>query len=105
MVAHRPVVATVARTLLLVGCTGTEEGARAPKPSGGGRTTAGEPGPGPSSPAASEDTGPYTVAKERAPGTRAEAVEFVRGITVRPDGMTGHRTEGRRTGALHFARP
>ncbi|MFI2511143.1 hypothetical protein [Streptomyces sp. NPDC018972] len=85
MVAHRPVVAVVAGTLLLVGCTGTEEGSGAPKPSGGGKTTAGEPGPGPSSPAASEDTGPYTVAEERAPGTRAEAVEFVRGITVRPD--------------------
>ena len=86
MVAHRPVVTAVAGTLLLVGCTGgPDEGAGAAKSSGAQKSTAGEPGPGPASSAASEDTGPYTVAEDRAPGTRAEAVEFVRGITVRPD--------------------
>lgn len=85
MVAHRPVVAAVAGTLLLGGTGGPDEGAGAAKSSGAQKSTAGEPGPGPSSSAASEDTGPYTVAEDRAPGTRAEAVEFVRGIAVRPD--------------------
>lgn len=83
MVAHRPVVAAVAGTLLLVGCTGgTDEGADAPKPSGGEKSSAGKPGPGPSASAA---PAPYTVAEDRAPGTRAEAVDFVRGLAVRPD--------------------
>lgn len=86
MVAHRPVVAAVAGTLLLVGCTGgTDEGTDAPESSGGRKSTAGEPGPGASSSAASDEAGPYTVAEDRAPGTRAEAVDFVRGLAVRPD--------------------
>lgn len=80
MVAHRPVVAVMAAALLLVGCTGgTDDGAGAPRPSSGGKSTAGGPGPGPSA------SGPYTVAEDRAPGSRSEAVAFVRGLPVRPD--------------------
>ncbi|MFF9488095.1 hypothetical protein [Streptomyces sp. NPDC014676] len=90
MIAHRPVVAVVAGTLMLVGCTGGPDGDTGTrKPSGGGGSTTGEPGSGPSS------SDPYTVVEDRAPGTRAEAVDFVRGLTVRPDhfgvGFRRHR--------------
>lgn len=85
MVAHRPVVAAVAGTLLVVGCTGgTDEGAGAEQPSGAPRSTAGGPSPGPSSPAAVEEE-PYSLPEDRALRTRAEALAFIRGLDVRPD--------------------
>ncbi|MGA5317177.1 hypothetical protein ACPCTK_24135 [Streptomyces pseudogriseolus] len=82
MVAHRPVVAVMAGTLMLVGCTGGSDGDTGTgtrKPSARNSGTTGEPGSAPSSP------DPYTVAEDRAPATRAEAVEFVRQLPVRPD--------------------
>ncbi|MEU1270435.1 hypothetical protein [Streptomyces sp. NPDC005799] len=87
MAEWRPVLAVVAGTLLLAGCTG---GAAGNASAGGtpkaGRITGAEAGPGPSSSASAPATDePYTVAEGRAPRTRAEAIAFVRGITVRPD--------------------
>ncbi|MET9086067.1 hypothetical protein ABZX77_30035 [Streptomyces sp. NPDC004237] len=71
-----------AGTLLLVGCTsgsGDETGA---SPRKGSASPGASPGSGASAAASSE---PYTLAEDRAPKTRAEAVAFVRGLAVRPD--------------------
>ncbi|MFF3943172.1 hypothetical protein [Streptomyces phaeofaciens] len=77
----RPVLAVAAGTLLLAGCTGEpddEAGAE-------GKAT-GSPGASPSASASTApESEPYTLAEERAPKTRAEAVAFARGLDVRPD--------------------
>ncbi|MFJ4621034.1 hypothetical protein [Streptomyces sp. NPDC088812] len=86
MAGWRPALAVVAGTLLLSGCTdGTDDGRTArgtPSASAGGKRS-----PSPSSPTASpsSSSGAYTLAENRAPRTRAEAVAFVRSLVVRPD--------------------
>ncbi len=87
MVGWRPVLAAAAGTLLLAGCSsgsGDEPKAEAtPKKSSGASPSA----------SASPVNKPYTLAEDRAPRTRAEAVAFVRELTVRPDYFgTGYRT-------------
>ncbi|MEU6518601.1 hypothetical protein [Streptomyces sp. NPDC046978] len=89
MAEWRPVLAAVAGALLLAGCTsGTGGDSRSEATTGAKRTASGEAGPGPSSSvsasAAAEDE-PYTMAEDRAPRTRSEAVAFVRGLSTRPD--------------------
>ncbi|MER6675136.1 hypothetical protein [Streptomyces sp. NPDC000983] len=78
-------MAAVAGTLLLAGCTGGSDG---DSPESGKDTTSsgasGGASPSPSAAAVPEDE-PYTLAEDRAPRTRAEAVAFVRGLNVRPD--------------------
>ncbi|MFD4601255.1 hypothetical protein ACFWPQ_24885 [Streptomyces sp. NPDC058464] len=77
----RPVLAAAAGALLLAGCTSEPDNAAA----AGGKTK-GSPSASPSvSPSATDASEPYTLAEERAPKTRAEAVAFVRGLDVRPD--------------------
>ncbi|WP_435210239.1 hypothetical protein [Streptomyces sp. bgisy034] len=102
MTEWRPVVAAVAGTLLLAGCTSGADGgsategkkspARSTSGSDGAGSSASADGAGPSastdgadpSAAAAEDE-PYTMIEELAPQTRSEAVAFVRGLTSRPD--------------------
>ncbi|GGS54903.1 hypothetical protein GCM10010285_38150 [Streptomyces pseudogriseolus] len=93
-------MAVTAGTLMLVGCTGgpdgdTDTGAR--KPSGRSSGTTGEPGSAPSS------SGPYTVAEDRAPATRAEAVEFVRELPARHFTAVARRIAERPEDAVLFA--
>ncbi len=94
MTEWRPVVAAVAGTLLLAGCTSGADGKDADrqptaptqdaKPTDSAGTSAPE--------TAEEENEPYTMAEERAPRTRADAVEFVRGLGTRPDHFgTGFR--------------
>ncbi|MGW1541500.1 hypothetical protein ACWCPM_14915 [Streptomyces sp. NPDC002309] len=79
-------------TLLLAGCTGgpgegsgpEETPARPPADASTAPPADASTAPSPSPSAAPSDE-PYTVARDRAPGTRAEAVAFVRGLAVRPD--------------------
>ncbi|WP_406355050.1 hypothetical protein [Streptomyces sp. NBC_00658] len=86
MTGWRPALAAAAGVLLLAGCTsgaGDE-----PKTEGTPKKSSG------ASPSASASpvNEPYTLAEDRAPRTRAEAVEFVRELTVRPDYFgTGYR--------------
>lgn len=84
MAGWRPVLAAAAGVLLLAGCSsGSDDeptAEKTPEKSAG------------SSPSASAENEPYTLAQDRAPRTRAEAVEFVRELTVRPDYFgTGYR--------------
>ncbi|WP_245607730.1 hypothetical protein [Streptomyces prunicolor] len=86
MAGWRPVLAVAAGTLLLAGCSsgsGDEPKAEGtPKKSSGASPSA----------SASPVNEPYTLAEDRAPRTRAEAVAFVRELTVRPDYFgTGYR--------------
>ncbi|WP_246885474.1 hypothetical protein [Streptomyces sp. GESEQ-4] len=84
MAAWRPALVTAAGALLLAGCTGgADDGAGAEK----------KPKSAPSaSPSPTEVSEPYTLAEERAPKTRAEAVAYVRDLDVRPDYFgTGYR--------------
>lgn len=86
MAEWRPVLAAAAGVLLLAGCSsGSDDEPKAqeaPEKSAGASTSA----------SASPDNEPYTLAQDQAPGTRAEAVEFVRELTVRPDYFgTGYR--------------
>ncbi|MDH6213438.1 hypothetical protein [Streptomyces pseudovenezuelae] len=77
----RPVLAVAVGTLLLTGCTSE------PNDAAGGKTK-GKASPSVSPPASSSaapENEPYTLAEERAPKTREEAVAFVRGLAVRPD--------------------
>nr|WSY51810.1 hypothetical protein OG999_17870 [Streptomyces sp. NBC_00886] len=88
MAGWRPVLAAVAGVLLLAGCTsgsGDEPKAEGtPKKSSGASPSA--------SASASPVNEPYSLAEDRAPRTRAEAVEFVRELNVRPDYFgTGYR--------------
>ncbi|SMF85499.1 hypothetical protein [Streptomyces sp. Amel2xC10] len=76
MVAWRPWPGAVVGVLLLVGCTGG--GTAEPRPTGSRQAS-----PTPGTPAPSDS--PYTVADDQAPRTRAEAVDFVRQLGVRPD--------------------
>ncbi|MGI5454996.1 hypothetical protein ACQEWB_17815 [Streptomyces sp. CA-249302] len=86
MSGWRPVLASAAGVLLLAGCSsgsGDE-----PKAQGTPEKSSG------ASPSASESpvNEPYSLAENRAPRTRAEAVEFVRELDVRPDYFgTGYR--------------
>ncbi|MFJ5772739.1 hypothetical protein [Streptomyces sp. NPDC093094] len=86
MTGRGTVVAAMAGTLLLAGCTSGADGGSA-----GPATTAPAPGAAdgadgtPSPTATGDEDEPYTMDEERAPKTRAEAVAFVRGLTVRPD--------------------
>lgn len=82
MSGWRPAVAAVTGTLLLTGCTGGPGDDSDPKETSARPTADASTGP---SPSASPSDEPYTVADDRAPGTRAEAVAFVRGLAVRPD--------------------
>ncbi|MEU9658970.1 hypothetical protein [Streptomyces chartreusis] len=103
MTEWRPVVAAVAGTLLLAGCTSEADGGSATDgKKGSARSTSGsdsagssasadgtEPsapadGADPSAAAVAEDE-PYTMVEELAPQTRSEAVAFVRGLTPRAD--------------------
>jgi hypothetical protein len=84
MAAWRPAFVTAVGALLLAGCTGgADDGAGAEK----------KPKSAPSaSPSPTEVSEPYTLAEERAPKTRAEAVAYVRDLDVRPDYFgTGYR--------------
>ncbi|MGW0758287.1 hypothetical protein ACWD1Y_17695 [Streptomyces sp. NPDC002814] len=84
MAGWRPAFVTVAGALLLAGCTsGSDDGAGAER----------KPKSSPSaSPSPTEVSEPYTLAEERAPKTRAEAVAYVRDLDVRPDYFgTGYR--------------
>ncbi|MFJ4465995.1 hypothetical protein ACIP2X_00595 [Streptomyces sp. NPDC089424] len=76
-------MAAVTGTLLLAGCTGGADEAADP-PETSARPTA-DASTGSPAPSASPADEPYTVAEDRAPRTRAEAVAFVRGLAVRPD--------------------
>lgn len=86
MAEWRPVLAAVAGVLLLAGCSsGSDDEPKARK------TPAKSTGASPSA-SASPVNEPYTLAQERAPRTRAEALAFVRELTVRPDYFgTGYR--------------
>lgn len=105
MTEWRPVVAAVAGTLLLAGCSsgadgGSADEGRSGKGSAGSSAPAGsaDPSDAPdgaepsaSAAAAAEDE-PYTMAEELAPRTRSAAVAFVRGLTGRADNFgTGFR--------------
>ncbi|MFE6176291.1 hypothetical protein [Streptomyces sp. NPDC056464] len=89
MTEWRPVVAAVAGTLLLAGCTSGADGGSAGDgtTTGPARSTSGaDAGPSASAVAEDEDEDePYTMAEELAPRTRSEAVAFVRGLTARAD--------------------
>ncbi|MFF8352656.1 hypothetical protein ACF063_04315 [Streptomyces chartreusis] len=105
MTEWRPVVAAVAGTLLLAGCTsGADGGSAGEEKKGSARSTSGSDGAGSSASADGTDTTtpadgadpsssaaavaedePYTMAEELAPRTRSEAVAFVRGLTPRAD--------------------
>ncbi|MEV0904452.1 hypothetical protein [Streptomyces hokutonensis] len=88
MAGWRPVLAATAGALLLAGCSG---GASDDEPKAEG-TPKKSSGASPSA-SASPANEPYTLAEDRAPKTRAEAVAFVRELTVRPDYFgTGYRT-------------
>ncbi|MER5939582.1 hypothetical protein ABT121_19930 [Streptomyces sp. NPDC001928] len=83
----RPVVAAVAGTLLLAGCTSGADGDSATEGTAdAARSTSGADAAGPSASATpvAEDE-PYTMSEERAPRTRSEAVAFVRGLAPRAD--------------------
>ncbi|MEU6308890.1 hypothetical protein ABZ879_39930, partial [Streptomyces chartreusis] len=102
MTEWRPVVAAVAGTLLLAGCTSGADGGAGEGKKGSARSASGSEGAGssasadgtdptapadgadPSAAAAAEDE-PYTMFEELAPRTRSEAVAFVRGLTPRAD--------------------
>lgn len=86
MAEWRPVLAAAAGVLLLAGCSsGSDDEPKARK------TPEKSAGASPSA-SASPVNEPYTLAQDRAPRTRAEAVEFVRELTVRPDYFgTGYR--------------
>lgn len=104
----RPVLYAAVGAALLVGCSsGTGGGAGASgKPAtspdsstdsgtgpGSGAGSGADSGAGSGASAPAEATAePYTLAEERAPKTRGEAVAFVRGLEVRPDCFgTGYR--------------
>ncbi|MGW3449717.1 hypothetical protein [Streptomyces sp. NPDC001076] len=83
-----PVLSAAAVALLLAGCTnsGQDDDGATPKHTAGTSASA--------SASASPSTAnqPYTLAEAAAPRTRAEAVAFVRGLTVQPDYFgTGYR--------------
>ncbi|GGX56301.1 hypothetical protein [Streptomyces fructofermentans] len=89
MTGWRPALSAASCALLLAGCTGgTDDGPatgteRPPSKragEGGGPAPSGSPSA--SAPGVGE---PYTLAEDRAPRTRAEAVAFVRELPVRPD--------------------
>ncbi|MEV6174043.1 hypothetical protein AB0L99_38240 [Streptomyces sp. NPDC051954] len=81
MAGWRTALSVAAGALLLAGCTsGSDSEAEAEGKSEG------SPSASPSeSSSANPVSEPYTVAEERAPKTRAEAVAFVRDLDVRPD--------------------
>jgi len=86
MAEWRPVLAAAAGVLLLAGCSsGSDDEPKAqetPEKSAGASPSA----------SASPENEPYTLAQDQAPRTRAEAVEFVSELTVRPDYFgTGYR--------------
>ncbi|MFJ8489944.1 hypothetical protein ACIRBZ_16485 [Streptomyces sp. NPDC094038] len=96
------VLSTAAVALLLAGCTNGGHGDAGATPGGSSSTASGSAASGgtgasPSTSAsASTSTStsdqPYTLAEAAAPKTRAEAVAFVRGLTVQPDYFgTGYR--------------
>ncbi|WP_406449231.1 hypothetical protein OH768_01665 [Streptomyces sp. NBC_01622] len=86
MAGWRPVLAATTGALLLAGCSGGASDDE-PKAEGTPKKSSG------ASPSASPANEPYTLAEDRAPKTRAEAVAFVRELTVRPDYFgTGYRT-------------
>ncbi|MFD3590210.1 hypothetical protein [Streptomyces sp. NPDC058683] len=83
MRGHGPFLCAAATTLLLAACTdggqGDKDDGTTPKATA---STSGGAGAS-ASPAAESE--PYTLAEAVAPRTRAEAAEFVRGLTVQPD--------------------
>ncbi|MFK0153125.1 hypothetical protein ACIQVK_13785 [Streptomyces sp. NPDC090493] len=82
------VLSAAAVALLLAGCTngGHGDGRATPE------KTAGTSAAGGASPSPTTANQPYTLAESAAPKTRAEAVAFVRGLTVQPDYFgTGYR--------------
>jgi len=86
MAGWRPVLGAAAGVLLLAGCSSGSSDA--PKAEGTPKKGSGT-SPSASAPPVNE---PYTLAEDRAPRTRAEAVAFVRELTVRPDYFgTGYR--------------
>jgi hypothetical protein len=78
----RPVLAVAVGTLLLAGCTSESDDAAGGKTKGKGKAS---PSVSPSASSSAPENEPYTLAEERSPKTRAEAVAFVRGLAVRPD--------------------
>ncbi|MFG2956559.1 hypothetical protein ACGF5O_22910 [Streptomyces sp. NPDC048291] len=96
------VLSAAAVALLLAGCTNGGHGGAGATPGGSSGTAGGSAASGGTgaSPSASASTStststsdqPYTLAEAVAPKTRAEAVAFVRGLTVQPDYFgTGYR--------------
>ncbi|WP_405976159.1 hypothetical protein OG496_52870 [Streptomyces sp. NBC_00988] len=86
MAEWRPVLAAAAGVLLLAGCSsGSDDEPKAqktPEKSAGASSSA----------SASPVNEPYSLAEDRAPRTRADAVTFVRDLIVRPDYFgTGYR--------------
>ncbi|MGW7544656.1 hypothetical protein ACWGKQ_26675 [Streptomyces sp. NPDC054770] len=95
-----PVLSAAAVALLLAGCTngGQDDGGATPKDTAGATAggspsaSAGAGASGGASASPSASSRPYTLSEAAAPKTRAEAVAFVRGLTVQPDYFgTGYR--------------
>ncbi|MFD8818585.1 hypothetical protein ACFV23_45630 [Streptomyces sp. NPDC059627] len=95
-----PVLSAAAVALLLAGCTngGQGDGGGTPKDTASATTggspsaSAGAGASGGASASPSASSRPYTLSEAAAPTTRAEAVAFVRGLTVQPDYFgTGYR--------------
>ncbi|MGW1777914.1 hypothetical protein ACWCQQ_02070 [Streptomyces sp. NPDC002143] len=93
MAGWRPTLAVVTGGLLLAGCTGGAGGEPEAEGTAKKSSTASPSAASPSaSPSPSPVSEPYTLAEDRAPRTRAEAVAFVRELDVRPDYFgTGYR--------------
>jgi len=88
MAGWRPVLGAAAGVLLLAGCSGGS----GDEPRAEGTPKKGADASPSVSDSASPENEPYTLAEDRAPRTRAEAVKFVRELTVRPDYFgTGYR--------------
>ncbi|MGW2050481.1 hypothetical protein ACWCPF_35700 [Streptomyces sp. NPDC001858] len=81
MAGWRPTLAAVTGGLLLAGCTGGAGGEPEAEGTAKKSPTA---SPSAGSPSAASPS-PYTLAEDRAPSTRAEALAFVRELDVRPD--------------------
>ncbi|MER6154386.1 hypothetical protein ABT147_02460 [Streptomyces sp. NPDC001868] len=85
MAGRRAALVAAAVALLLAGCTSGPDDESDTKGEPGGTPTA---SPSPSA-STTPVSGPYTLAEDRAPKTRAEAVTFVRDLDVRPDYFGG----------------
>ncbi|MBZ3905824.1 hypothetical protein [Streptomyces griseiscabiei] len=83
MAGWRPALPAAAVALLLAGCTSGPDDESDARGEPGGTSAASPSTSPPSSP--TPESEPYTLAEDRAPKTRADAVTFVRDLDVRPD--------------------